>query len=55
VHAVEEESGTRWRLVVRFKPRPLYRRGKIIWYPANRKLGGFRSRFGLFEKKHFSL
>jgi hypothetical protein len=40
-------------LVVSFKPRPLYSRGNIIRYPANRKLGVFRSRSGRFGEETF--
>jgi hypothetical protein len=39
-------SGTRWRWVVSFTPRPLYLQGKTPWYPLYRRLGGPQSRSG---------
>jgi len=32
--------GARWRWVVSFTPRPLYRRGKNLRYALDRRLGG---------------
>jgi hypothetical protein len=44
------DLGTRWRLVVSFKPRPLlYPRGKSPLYPLDRRLGGPQSRSGRCE------
>jgi hypothetical protein len=37
------ELGTRWRWVVSFTPWPLYRQGKSLWYPLDRRLGGSRT------------
>jgi len=37
------DLGIRWRLVVRFAVRPLYRQGKSPWYPLDRILGGPQS------------
>jgi hypothetical protein len=37
------DLGIRWRLVVRFAVRPLYRQGKSPWYPLYRRLGGPRA------------
>jgi len=36
---------TRWRRVVSFTPRPLYRQLKIPWYSLDRSLSGSQSRF----------
>jgi hypothetical protein len=33
------DLGTRWRWVVSFTPRPLYRQGKSTWYPLDKRLG----------------
>jgi hypothetical protein len=38
------DLGTSWRLMVSFKPRPLYPRGKSHRYPLDRRLGGPQSR-----------
>jgi hypothetical protein len=38
--------GTRWRRVVRFKPRKFYSRGISRRYPFDRKLGGPKKRSG---------
>jgi len=43
------------RWVVSFKPRPLYGRGKIISYPANRSWVDSAAGLDVFEKKHFFL
>jgi hypothetical protein len=40
------DIGSRWRLVVSFTPRPLYRQGKSPWYPLHRRLGGPQNRSG---------
>jgi hypothetical protein len=40
------DLGATWRLVVIFKPLPLYRRGKSPQYPLDRRLGGPHSRSG---------
>jgi len=49
--------GTRWRWVISFTPRPLYRQGKSPWYPLYRRLGGpqSRSEFGGEEKNSKTL
>jgi hypothetical protein len=51
------DFGIRWRWVVSFTPRPLYRQVKSPWYPLNRSLGGpqSRSRCGGEEKHSQSL
>jgi hypothetical protein len=38
--------GTRWKWVVSFNPRPLYRQGKERRYPLDRRLDGPQSRSG---------
>jgi hypothetical protein len=45
---------TRWRRVVSFTPRPLYRQGKSPWYPLDRRLVGFQSRSGRGGEKRNS-
>jgi hypothetical protein len=40
------DLGTSWRLVVIFTPQPVYSRGKSLWYPLDRKLGGPQNRSG---------
>jgi hypothetical protein len=40
------DLGTKWKRVVSFKPRPLYRRGDIPRYPLYRRLGGTQNRYG---------
>jgi hypothetical protein len=40
------DLGTRWRWVVSFTLRPLYRQGKSLWYPLGRRLSGTQSRSG---------
>jgi hypothetical protein len=48
--------GTRWRLVVRFTPLPLYPRGKSSSYSLDRRLGGHQNRSGpCGEQKHLAL
>jgi hypothetical protein len=40
------DLGITWRWVVSFTPRPLYPKGKIPWYPLDRRLCGPQSRSG---------
>jgi hypothetical protein len=46
-------SGTSWRWVVIFTPRPVYPRGKSAWYPLYRRLGGPQSRSGRRGEEKF--
>jgi hypothetical protein len=45
------DLGTIWRRVVSFTSRPLYPRGKNLWYPLNRRLGEPQSRYGRCEEE----
>jgi hypothetical protein len=42
--------GTRWKRVVSFTPRPVFRK-KRTRYPLDRRLGGLQSRFGRWREK----
>jgi hypothetical protein len=47
--------GTRWKWTVSIKLRPLYPQGKSFRYLWDRRLGGLRSRSGLFGvEKHLA-
>jgi len=43
--------GTRWRLMMSFTPRPIYRQWKSSWYPLHRWLGGPQRRSGRCGKE----
>jgi len=45
------DLSTRWRCVVSFMPWPLYSKGKSLWYPLDRRLGGPQSQSGHGGKK----
>jgi hypothetical protein len=45
------DLGTSWRWVVSFTPRPLYPRGKSLWYRLDRRLGGPQNQSVWCEEK----